>query len=41
LEDKNILFRCYHFAPHEIGYVKRDAKGGFLFVNVRPEIICE
>jgi glyoxylase-like metal-dependent hydrolase (beta-lactamase superfamily II) len=33
LEDKNILFRCYHFAPDEIEHVKRDAEGGFLFVK--------
>ena len=33
LANKNILFRCYQFAPDEIGYVKRNAKGGFLFVK--------
>jgi len=32
LADKNVLFRCYHFAADETGYVTKDAKGGFRFV---------
>jgi glyoxylase-like metal-dependent hydrolase (beta-lactamase superfamily II) len=31
LADRNILFRCYHFAPDENGYVKKDAEGRFRF----------
>ena len=32
LADENVLFRCYHFAADETGYVTKDAKGGFRFV---------
>jgi glyoxylase-like metal-dependent hydrolase (beta-lactamase superfamily II) len=31
LADKNILFRCYHFAAHETGFVRKNPEGGFCF----------
>jgi hypothetical protein len=33
LANKSILFRCYHFAADETGYIRKDAEGQFRFVN--------
>jgi len=33
LVDKDILFRCHHFAAEEIGYIRKAAGGGPRFVN--------
>ena len=33
LVDQDILFRCYHFAADEIGYIRKDSDGGLRFVN--------
>jgi glyoxylase-like metal-dependent hydrolase (beta-lactamase superfamily II) len=33
LVDQDILFRCYHFAAEEIGYIRRDPDGGFRFAK--------
>jgi glyoxylase-like metal-dependent hydrolase (beta-lactamase superfamily II) len=33
LVDQDILFRCYHFAAEEIGYIRKDPNGGLRFVK--------
>ena len=33
LMDQDILFRCYHFAAKEIGYIRNDPNGGLRFVK--------
>ena len=33
LANKSILFRCYHFAADETGYIRKDAEGQFRFVK--------
>jgi glyoxylase-like metal-dependent hydrolase (beta-lactamase superfamily II) len=32
LADSNIRFRCYHFAPNETGFIRKDAERGFRFI---------
>jgi glyoxylase-like metal-dependent hydrolase (beta-lactamase superfamily II) len=32
LADSNIRFRCYHFAPNETGFIRKDPKGGFRLI---------
>lgn len=33
LVDQDILFRCYHFAAEEIGYIRNDPNGGLRFLK--------
>lgn len=33
LVDQDILFRCYHFAAEEIGYIRKDPNGGLRFLK--------
>ena len=38
LVDQDILFRCYHFAAEEIGYIRRDPNGGLRLLKINEMI---